>query len=73
MNDQRESWQGKIIASYTVYCGRCDAEEHAGKVQPATRFREWGWKLTRKDGWVCPECIDDGWVCPEELTTQEAA
>jgi hypothetical protein len=38
---------------YFVTCGRCQFGVY---VLGATDARRSGWRLTKRDGWICPDC-----------------
>lgn len=51
--------RGVITKQLTVFCGLCDEWMYLTevKLKPAhNEAKEKGWKLTRKNGWLCPEC-----------------
>jgi hypothetical protein len=57
------SVRGCIIATYRVRCGVCGFHEYISPVldqrrQVVSFILNLGWKYTRRDGWVCPDCID---------------
>jgi hypothetical protein len=53
--------KGKITTEFTLWCGGegCDTWEQLGarhKTQAEALGREYGWKNTRAEGWLCPAC-----------------
>jgi hypothetical protein len=50
-------YKGRLSIEYWVSCGRCDGQVGlgVGKNGAAEAVKR-GWKLTRLDGWICPEC-----------------
>jgi len=51
--------KGRITRSYTVWCALCENWRHAdgSSVRSSGQdVKRWGWKLTKKHGWVCPSC-----------------
>jgi hypothetical protein len=52
--------RGKISREYTVWCATCSRklQESAPNLAAARfRFREAGWRYTRKHGWRCRRCL----------------
>ena len=54
-----EVTRGLILATWTVWCGRCSKWEYVGDVigSPTEEAKANGWKNTKQDGWVCPDCL----------------
>jgi len=51
---QRRGW---ISHEKTVWCGKCAEWYQSSNFKGFTKeIREGGWRLTRKHGWLCPEC-----------------
>ncbi len=56
---------GKITTEYTFWCGhgdccRWDQFSEGKKVSSAIKVaRRQGWKRTRSEGWICPDCADE--------------
>lgn len=52
--------RGDITTEYTFWCGKCIYWEQISaaynKNEAIKEARSQGWKLTKKDGWVCPWC-----------------
>lgn len=52
--------RGKIIAQFSVRCGRCACHlalfGAMSRRQAAERARQRGWTLTRAWGWMCCSC-----------------
>lgn len=51
--------KGIISGQFTVFCGLCDEWMYLGamKLKPAhSEAREKEWRLTKKNGWICPKC-----------------
>lgn len=50
---------GRISREFTVWCGRCNRWDQTSDVNTVGAMKKWarrhGWKLTKGDGWVCPE------------------
>ncbi len=50
-----------MIPSFVVECGRCEERESLDGCQRSAdapqHARDIGWKLTKADGWVCPQCL----------------
>lgn len=50
------AYLGKIFVEKSCTCGRC--EYYQGGWSDAAELRRHRWRLTRKWGWICPECAD---------------
>lgn len=54
--------KGRMTTEHTVWCRWCgDYTQEAipTKHDMAQVVKSQGWKLTKKEGWVCPACIRD--------------
>lgn len=50
---------GKIEnAGWEIWCGICMnwQREKTKRKEAEIRFRKRGWKKTKENGWVCPQC-----------------
>ena len=55
--------RGEIVTLLIATCGRCDSEPlRLGRVLTKTQairyMRNQGWRHTKRDGWICPECAE---------------
>lgn len=49
-----------MIPKFVVECGRCgrrEAVESDNSKSAPAEIRALGWKFTKADGWVCPDCL----------------
>lgn len=56
-----ESSKGKVYPVYFVMCAICEHEMPITGVSGSrdsaiSKLKEWGWKRTRKYGYVCKDC-----------------
>lgn len=61
-SDHGVAGTGRITTEWTVWCGRCAVWEtndviHGKKSEFIAGIRNSGWKRTKSDGWVCPDCL----------------
>ncbi len=51
--------RGRILPKYEITCGLCPKREDVQGVTAVQRrmyARDRGWRLSRKDGWLCCAC-----------------
>lgn len=51
-----------ITRNYTVWCQLCghwDEQQDARKPVCVKRWKKFGWKLTKRHGWLCPRCVKE--------------
>lgn len=56
--------KGRITREFTAWCGICGEWEQTSEsnnIKGAAKvFARYGWKSTRKTGWICPKCQERG-------------
>jgi hypothetical protein len=55
------SHRGRWSADWWLTCGICGSQDFVDggtRRRPVTQAKEQGWRLTRRNGWVCRECAE---------------
>lgn len=51
------SEKGRIVFSASIWCGRCrHFTDGLHRQRPAADAKAQGFRLTRREGWICPAC-----------------
>lgn len=62
ISSERVSMKGRIRIALTIHCALCNWWEDldGSKILPAAKqARESGWKFSKKNGWICPVCLEN--------------